>query len=159
MPEIEEHIRRAIEEGKFDNLPGQGKPLDLGDDTLADPDWRLAHHMLRSSGYSLPWIELRQEIQAEADTARGTLRRAWEWREAALAQGQPSERVQGEWMRAVEAFRKQTESINKKIFNYNLQAPSEIVQLFKLDTEREIAAVVAGDPKPTQYLLGVEPPD
>jgi len=142
MPEIEEHIRRAIEEGKFDNLSGQGKPLDLGDDSLADPEWRLAQHMLRSSGYSLPWIELRREILAEAETARGTLKRAWEWRGAALSEGQPYERVQGEWGRAVEAFRKHIESTNKKIFNYNLQAPSEIVQLLKLDAEREINAVM-----------------
>jgi DnaJ family protein C protein 28 len=145
MPEIEEHIRRAIEEGKFNDLPGQGKPLNLDDDSLADPDWRLAHHMLRSSGYSLPWIELRQEIQAEAERARDTVRRAWEWRGAALSEGHPYGRAQGEWERAGEAFRKQIEVINKKIFDYNLQAPSEIVQLLKLDAEREIAAVVAGN--------------
>ena len=144
MPEIEEHIRRAMEEGKFENLPGKGKPLDLGDDSLADPEWRLAHHMLRSSGYTLPWIALRQEIEMESEAARATLKRAWEWREAARAQGQPDERVEGEWGRAVEAFRGRVAGINKKIFDFNLQAPSERLQLLRLDAEREIAAVMAG---------------
>ncbi len=61
MSNIEDHIRRAIEEGKFDDLPGKGKPLKLEDDPFVDPEWRLAHHMLRCSGFSLPWIERRQE--------------------------------------------------------------------------------------------------
>jgi len=33
----EELIRLAREEGAFDNLPGAGKPLDLGESY--DPDW------------------------------------------------------------------------------------------------------------------------
>ena len=34
---VEEKIRAAQERGAFDNLPGAGKPLDLGD--LNDPNW------------------------------------------------------------------------------------------------------------------------
>lgn len=33
---VERQIRDAIERGEFDDLPGAGRPLDLGDD---DPDW------------------------------------------------------------------------------------------------------------------------
>lgn len=33
---VEEQIRAAIERGEFDDLPGSGKPLDLGMD---DPAW------------------------------------------------------------------------------------------------------------------------
>lgn len=38
MPNIEELIQKAIAEGKFDDLPGQGKPLNLEDDALVDLD-------------------------------------------------------------------------------------------------------------------------
>lgn len=34
---VDRQIREARERGDFDNLPGAGKPLDLGD--LNDPDW------------------------------------------------------------------------------------------------------------------------
>jgi hypothetical protein len=82
VSDIEEHIRRAIESGKFDDLPGKGKPLNLDDDQWVDSDWRLAHHTLKSAGYTLPWIEMLKEIDLEIEAARLALRRAWEWRSA-----------------------------------------------------------------------------
>ena len=47
MPDlsIEEIIRRAIQEGKFDDLPGKGEPLQLDDNPHEDPEWRAAHHI------------------------------------------------------------------------------------------------------------------
>ena len=78
MPNIEELIQRAIREGKFDALPGQGKPLHLDDNPQADPDWQLAYHLLKENGFSLPWLELRQEIENEIESARQSLQRAWE---------------------------------------------------------------------------------
>lgn len=73
---IDEIIRQAMEEGKFDDLPGKGKPLNLDQDPHEDPDWRVAHHMLKSAGFSLPWIERLKEIQVEIDQARQVLEQA-----------------------------------------------------------------------------------
>ena len=47
----DEAIRKAMEEGKFDNLPGKGKPLKLDEDPFEDPEWRLANKMLKEGGY------------------------------------------------------------------------------------------------------------
>jgi DnaJ family protein C protein 28 len=141
MPDIEEHIRRAIEEGKFDELSGKGKPLNLDENPLVDAEWRLAYHMLRSSGYTLPWIELRQEIEAEIAAARASLQRSWDGRQTALAQGVPAGMIEDDWKKAMDAFRGQGEMINKQIANYNLQAPSEKLQMLKLSVEGEIQAV------------------
>jgi DnaJ family protein C protein 28 len=141
MPEIDDHIQKAINEGKFDDLPGKGKPLNLDDNPHTDPDWRLAHHMLKSSGYTLPWIAARQEIEAQIEAARLGLGRAWEWRQRALQSGQPYAQVQAEWGRAVRAFEGQVEKINQKIFDYNLQTPSEKFQLLKINAEKELDAV------------------
>jgi hypothetical protein len=74
MPDTDEQIRRAMQEGQFEDLPGQGRPLQLDEDPFEDPDWRLAHHMLRSAGYSLPWIETRREIEADLAAARLALK-------------------------------------------------------------------------------------
>jgi hypothetical protein len=57
------HIRKAIERGEFDDLPGSGKPLDLSDHH--DPDWWLKRFMKREGLVFLPpSIQLRKEDAA-----------------------------------------------------------------------------------------------
>lgn len=143
MPDsIEERIRQAIQEGKFDALPGKGKPLYLDENPHEDPSWRLAYHVLRSSGYTLPWIAARQDIETEIEVARQGLRRAWAWRQEALQGALPHqcyEQVEAVWQGVVETFGKQAEGLNKRIFAYNLEAPLERFQLRLLKVEQEIA--------------------
>ncbi|OGO40745.1 MAG: hypothetical protein A2W36_01365 [Chloroflexi bacterium RBG_16_58_14] len=143
MPNIEEHIRKAIEDGKFDDLPGRGKPLRLDENPLEDEDWRLAFHILREGGFSLPWIETIREIEGEIEQARTALRRTWEWRTVALSQNQPYERVQVEWQRAVDIFNVKITQLNKRIRDYNLQAPTGRFQRPLLNLEREIKTLTA----------------
>lgn len=56
-------IRKAIERGEFDNLPGAGKPLDLPDQH--DPDWWLKS-LARREGLMMlpPSIQLRKDDAA-----------------------------------------------------------------------------------------------
>src|SRR5581483_4112960 len=60
-------LDELAEQGYFQNLPGSGKPLDLSDEDypFIPDDMRLAYRILRNAGYSLPWIELRKDIEAE----------------------------------------------------------------------------------------------
>jgi DnaJ family protein C protein 28 len=146
MPSIEEHIQQALREGKFADLPGKGKPLNLQENPFADPDWRLAHHMLQSSGYTLPWIEARQEIEASLQAARQALRRAREWRAAALEAGQDAARVEAEWQRLRGAFERTLAELNQRIRQHNLQVPSDHFQLLPLSYEKELAALTRPDP-------------
>ena len=139
---VEDEIRRAIEAGQFDNLPGKGKPLKLEENPFEDPEWRLAHHVLRKGGFTLPWIEARRELEAAILAARQALRRSWAWRQAALAEGRPSQTVQGEWERAVEAFRRQVDEINRDILTYNLKAPSGRFHLPQIDVKGEIELTI-----------------
>lgn len=46
----EERIRQAAARGEFDDLPGQGKPLDLDDDPLAPLELRTAWRLLKGAG-------------------------------------------------------------------------------------------------------------
>jgi len=138
MNSLEEQIRKAIEEGKFDDLPGKGKPLHLDDNPHADPDWALAYHVLQSSGYTLPWIETRKEIEADLEAERASLRRAWEWKQRALEQGKPESLVEAEWGRALVAFCEHIESLNQRIKTYNLEVPNSHFQLPKVLIKAEI---------------------
>jgi DnaJ homolog subfamily C member 28 len=140
MSSVDEQIQKAIAEGKFQDLQGKGKPLKLDENPLEDPEWRLANQVLRNAGYSLPWIEQRQQIESELEEARAELRRAWEWRQQ--AQGQAPIPLQEEWQRAVERFRARAAQTNKRIFDYNLQAPTLNLHLFKVEIESEIEQVM-----------------
>jgi DnaJ homolog subfamily C member 28 len=145
MTDIEEHIRKAIEQGKFDDLPGKGQPAHLDDHPLADSDWRLAYHLLQGAGYSLPWIEQLKEIDAEIEAARISLRRAWEWRLAALSNADPPVAVEAEWQRAVQAFKDRAAQINQRIAAVNLQVPSIKFQRLKLNLVKEVEYVMRNE--------------
>ena len=141
MKNIEEHIRRALEEGQFDDLPGKGKPLRLDDNPYESEDWRMAHHVLRSGGFTLPWIETRNEIDELMENACHDLARAWNYRGASHKQGLAPSQVDAEWNRAVNVFREQVAALNKRIFSYNLEAPSTAFHILMLDIERELEKI------------------
>jgi DnaJ family protein C protein 28 len=65
MIDSDDPIKNAMQAGQFDDLPGKGKPLNLDGNPFADPEWELAHHVLKSGGFTLPWIETRRQIEKE----------------------------------------------------------------------------------------------
>jgi hypothetical protein len=58
----EERIKKAQEEGLFDNLPGKGKPLALDDDACVPEDLRLTFKVLKNSNCLPIEMEIRKEI-------------------------------------------------------------------------------------------------
>ena len=50
----ERRIREAQARGDFDDLPGAGAPLELGDDALVAEDLRVAHRILKNPGFLPP---------------------------------------------------------------------------------------------------------
>lgn len=140
---IDEQIRKAIEDGSFDDLPGKGKPLDLQQNPHEDPAWRMAFRMLGSSGYSLPWIEKRQQIEKDYDAACEALARSWNWYRSAGSEQKNKRFVEQEWQRAVEVFRETIAKLNKLIRTYNIEVPSEQFQRRPINIEREITRITA----------------
>lgn len=135
MPNIEDHIRKAIEEGQFDDLPGKGKPLQLDDNPHEDPEWRMAFRALKGSGFTLPWIEKRQELLEALDIQRQALKRVCDW-----SKSHPDQVLaQTERQRAVNEFRSQMDKLDRQIRDFNLQAPHERFQLLRLNIEKEIS--------------------
>ncbi len=144
MPNIEEHLRKAIEDGKFDNLPGKGKPLHIDGNPNADSDWELAYHILKEGGYTLPWIETFHEIEKDFDTAHQELLRAWKWRLIYLSCDVPNEKASEEWERALEVFKDKLASLNQRIRGYNLQVPNARFQRSILSYEHELEKITSG---------------
>lgn len=68
---VEKRIREAMEEGKFDNLPGHGKPLCLDDDSNVPDDLKLAYKILKNAGCVPKELELNFEIKRMEDLIAG----------------------------------------------------------------------------------------
>lgn len=64
---IEERIRRAMENGDFEDLPGAGEPLLLEDDRHIPEDLRLAYKILKNAECLPPEVELRKDIEKTED--------------------------------------------------------------------------------------------
>lgn len=61
---VEEQIRRAIEAGEFNDLPGKGKPIDLRAYFETPEDLRMAYSILKSNNFVPEEVEMLREIEA-----------------------------------------------------------------------------------------------
>ena len=64
---IESRIKKAQDNGAFEDLPGRGKPLNLEDDRHIPEDLRMAHKILKNAGCTPPEVQLRNDIRTTED--------------------------------------------------------------------------------------------
>lgn len=136
---VEERLQEAFAAGRFTDLPGKGKPLDLEEDPLADPAMWMARHILRNSGMSLPWVEERRRIEELLTEATAGLARSWAAYAGSRGGEQPSPAAEVRWQEAVAAFREQIAALNRRIRTYNLTVPHVRLQRCLIEAEREIS--------------------
>lgn len=67
---VEQHIRTAQEKGELSNLPGEGAPLQLDDDSAVPPELRSAYRLLKNSGFLPPELAMRREALEINDLLR-----------------------------------------------------------------------------------------
>ncbi len=63
----EDHIKRALKEGKFENLDGMGRPLPKDEAENLPPELRMAYRVLKNSGYVPAEIVEEKEIMRTID--------------------------------------------------------------------------------------------
>jgi hypothetical protein len=81
---VERLIRDAQDEGKFNDLPGHGKPLPKREDAYVG-EMAVGFEIMRTYGVAPPWIEADKEIRRLLDARATLLHRAR--RSPALAHG------------------------------------------------------------------------
>lgn len=59
----ETRIQEAIEQGELRDLPGEGKPLRLDDDSAIPEELRVAYRILKNAGFLPPELQLRKEAR------------------------------------------------------------------------------------------------
>lgn len=140
-------IREAMERGDFQNLPGQGKPLDLGENPFTPRDWRLAYKVLQDAGVAPEWIEQDKEIRAELQALAALLeRQAHYQRERAAHTGRLApDRIIAEHNRLADVrektcllFREKASALNKQIDTLNLKMPISRLHHPRIRIEQEI---------------------
>jgi len=74
----EDRIREAVAQGRFENLPGAGQPLNLEEYFSAPEDLRMAYSILKSAHCVPAEVELLNEVarleRAIAETVDATVR-------------------------------------------------------------------------------------
>lgn len=149
---IEQKIREAQEQGKFDDLRGKGQPLNLDDNPYEDPAWQAANQLLKDNGFRPEWLEEDVTLREKLNRARATLVRTRDWRAEQLeslgarADAKAVEQrllVQDEWNRALARFRDALAEVNKGITRLNLMVPHTRFQRLKLDIEAEVLNILS----------------
>lgn len=125
----EEKILAALEQGKFDNLPGAGKPFEWDDENpFADESMSSAYDLLKANGFSLPWLEDRRSIEAEVAYQQQILERAWlNFQRMALEESW--------WQARVAQFKAEIAALNKRILTLNLRVPDAAFQMRPVDAQ------------------------
>lgn len=62
---VEQRIKKAQEDGGFDNLEKAGKPLRFEQDAHIPSELRLSHKILKNAGFLPPEVELKKKIAKE----------------------------------------------------------------------------------------------
>ncbi|SUC28616.1 Domain of uncharacterised function (DUF1992) [Providencia rustigianii] len=57
----ERHIQEALNKGELSNLNGEGKPLQLDDDSQVPEELRAGYRILKNSGYLPPELQQKKE--------------------------------------------------------------------------------------------------
>ncbi len=68
---IESRIKKAQDQGAFDDLPGSGQPLHLEEDRHIPEDLRMAYKVLKNADCLPPEVQLRKEIRTTEDLLAG----------------------------------------------------------------------------------------
>ena len=156
----ERKIQEAIDEGKFDNLPGKGKPIIFDDDPMTPAHLRMANRILKNANVLPEWMQVQKELEKEK-------REIAVYRENLVAQNRKrrillerpiakdSERdAFGVWHAKTRAeYGKKLKTINTMILKLSLMAPSTIAPIKSYKIEAEMEAFDADCPPLTGQAI------
>lgn len=135
---IDRQIRKAMEEGEFTNLPGEGKPLNLNDDPNTPDHMQLAFKILRENDLAPDWIVQGKELEARCEKWLEKLKQAFNAYQAGQSDPARSTKASVIWTTAQQKLMEDALRLNKEIVTYNLKIPAGITHRGLLNIQREI---------------------
>ena len=124
---VDRVIRQAMEEGEFNDLPGEGKPLDINDDPNTPPDLQLAYKIMRDNGIAPNWVSQGGELEAKQTGWRARLKAEYK------RSGNPVN-----WESARAQLSEELDKLIRDILSYNLKLPPGVAHRPLMDMQREI---------------------
>ena len=146
-------IKEAMEEGKFDNLPGKGKPIIFDDDPMTPPHLRMMNRILRNANVLPEWMQIFRDIESErkqiVDMRVRLIRENQKW--AARLAHTPMlpgvVRQYTAWHATGRAgYLKLLKSVNNSVLKFTLVAPSTAQPIPTYRVEAEMAVFDADIP-------------
>lgn len=123
-------IRKAMEAGEFDNLPGEGQPIDLSIDPYAPADMQLAFKIMKQNGIAPDWIVQGKALQAKLES--------WQSRLKAAHKAYKTSKNVAVWFDAREKLDEDAAKLNKEIVAFNLKLPTGFTHQPLINMERAI---------------------
>jgi DnaJ family protein C protein 28 len=143
---IDRQIRKAIEEGEFNNLPGEGKPLNLEENPNTPEELRMAYKVLRDNNLAPDWIMQGKALDVKINDLLEKLRRAVLRYQAALSASDASfsyrEHAETAWRTTQAKLVGSSAKLNQEINFYNLKVPAGVVHKPLLNIQREISRLM-----------------
>ena len=158
----EQQIQEAIDEGKFDDLPGKGKPIVFDDDPMTPAHLRLVNRILSNANVLPEWIQIHKDIEAEQQQItemRSRLTREnqrWGERITRSSPGSAVSQRYAEWHAKSRAeYLRLLKSLNSSILKFTLVAPSTAKPICSFKIPSEMAEFDADVPAHAASGVGV----
>lgn len=148
-------IQEGIEDGKFDNLPGMGKPLELNDGDSLPLEVRMANKVLKNAGVLPEWIQVQHEITSERDemaryrerVAAENVKRRARLEQLKLPADHAAVRQFAEWhVRCRDNYLRRLKHFNTSVLKFSILAPSTAAPFRSLKVDAEMEAFDAQFP-------------
>jgi hypothetical protein len=145
---IDRQIRKAIEDGEFDNLPGEGKPLNLEADEHVPEDKRMAYKILRDNDLAPDWILQGKELDSKVEDLLHRLSRAAQAYRTAMDSTEATAVTRTDasrgWQTVQLKLTTSAAKLNREITIYNLKVPAGVTHKQPLNIQREISRLMEG---------------
>ena len=136
----ERKIRDAMDEGRFDNVAGKGKPLDMRPYIEQSAEQRITSQILKNAQALPQWLQVEKDIEALNDEIQPTKERSL--RAIQVARNTPSrQRIAGKLRKD---HRERVDTVNTLILQYNMTAPQGAQRIFRpYSLQKEMAELEA----------------
>jgi len=137
-------MKKAMEQGEFDNLEGSGQPLDLAENPFEASDLHMVNKILKNAGYAPYWIELNKEINALRAQLEQEVAYFKKYSQVILSEKRSDWSMRRYEQKKQDFYlqtRERLEEISKKILDYNLHCPVSILGKFNFDIAEEMSRI------------------
>ncbi|MGE5416308.1 MAG: DUF1992 domain-containing protein [Acidobacteriota bacterium] len=151
---VEEKIRKAREQGAFDNLEGHGKPLDLSENPFEPPELRMIYKILKDQGFAPAWVEIGKDVDAKQTALKNEVARFKDY--ARVVGTGASKRGMARLEHRAKGFliecMDKLQMINRRIDDFNNNCPMWWLSRGHININKEIAQIKAEVDEAMQVL-------